>query len=431
MNIHIVGLGYTGQTLAAVMAEVGFKVYGTDMSDKVLAPLRKGDSHIMEEGITGHVKKHIDRNLFVGKPGEHNDKEIDAHIVCVHTPIDDASKKTNLEAVRSAFTEIAGNLKRGQTVILRSTVPVGTTRNFVKPILEKNGLKAGEDFYLVFAPERTSQGAALKELRTLPQVIGGINDKSVDEAVKIFRKITPTIMSVSSLEAAELIKLIDNSYRDLTFAYAQEIANYCKKIGVNAFEVIKAANQNYPRNNIPVPSPGVGGVCLTKDPHILMNSAKEVDEDLRLIRTAREINESTPRKIADELKMAVDLKGKKVFVVGMAFKGHPETNDTRGSPAIEFVRGISNEGCEIFGYDPVVEEWKIREAGVSHVKEIGDGAEGADVVVFMTNHQSFKNLGHEFFSKMKKDGLVYDGWGLFNKKDIEDIGLNYKGVGIG
>ena len=367
MKIHIVGLGYTGQTLAAVLADVSYTVYGSDIDSNVLDLLRRGQTHVFEKNLSEYIEKFINKKIFVGKPDEIYKNDFDVHIVCVHTPIDKETKKSRLEAIRSAFIEIRDNLKKGQLVILRSTVPVGTTRNFVKPILEQSGLKAGEDFYLVFAPERTMQGVALSELRVLPQIIGGLNDASVNEAVKLFRKVTPTIVCVSSPEAAELIKLIDNSYRDIKFAYAQEIAMYCKKNGLNAFEVIHAANQGYPRNAIPLPSPGVGGGCLSKDPYILLDSAKKSGENLMLVKTAREVNESMPKKVFEDIKTHFDLNGKKVFIAGFAFKGDPETNDLRDSPTLELLNHFSGSNVNIFGYDPVVEDWKIKSLGVTPV----------------------------------------------------------------
>jgi len=431
MKVSIIGLGYVGQTLAVVLADVGFKVFGSEVDEKVLENIRNFRSHVYEPGINLLIKKHLNKNLFVGKPEEIYINTVDAFIVCVTSPIDKKTKEPNVKIVKDAIQEIQEHLKKGQTVILRSTVPVGTTRNIVKPILEKTGFKAGKDFFLAFAPERTIEGNALSELRTLPQIIGGINDESVDEAVKIFRRTTPTIMCVSSLEAAELIKLLDNSYRDMRFAYANEIGRYCEKAGLNAFEVINAANQGYTRNNIPVPSPGVGGACLTKDPYILMKCAADVGEKLELISKAREINEIIPQHIVKQLKEHKPLKNKKIFIVGFAFKGHPETNDIRESPSVELVKHLTNENVVISGYDPIVELSKIKNLNVNHVKTIEEGLKDSDIAIFMTNHKSFSNLDENVFSKMKKDGVVFDGWGLFKKDEIEKLGLTYKGIGRG
>jgi UDP-N-acetyl-D-mannosaminuronic acid dehydrogenase len=432
MKINIVGLGYVGQTLAVILADVGFQVYGSEKDEKILDAIKKCQSHIKEPGINLLLKRHLGSNLFVGKPEEMYAHDADVFIIAVTSPVDKKTKIPNLEIVKSAINEIKDHLRSGQLVLLRSTVPVGTTRDVVKPILEESGLKAGEDFCLAFTPERTAEGVALKELRILPQIIGGINDKSVDEAAKIFRRATPTILCVSSLEAAELIKLLDNSYRDLRFAYANEIAKYCEKAGLNTFEVVNAANQGYPRNNIPVPSPGVGGACLTKDPYILMDCAKKFGETLNLISKAREINEDMTKHMVEELKKHGPLKNKKVFIAGFAFKGKPETNDMRDSPTLDIVKHLSSENVSISGFDPCVEKDKIRSLGIEHVKNVEDGMKDADVAIFMTNHDHFLNLdAKEIFSKMKKGGIVYDGWGIFDKKEIEKMGLTYKGVGIG
>ncbi len=432
MKIQVIGLGYVGQTLAITLADAGFTVYGSDVSDEVLNELKNGRSHIQEKNIIPLLRQHIGKNLFVGKPEEMYKKDVDAFIVCVSTPINRETKKINIDTIRTAFTEIRDHLKKGQLVILRSTVPVGTTEAYVKPILEESGLNAGEDFYLVVAPERTVEGKALEELRTLPQVIGGINEKSVDEAIKIFRRTTPTTVCVSSLKAAELVKLLDNSYRDVRFAYAEEVANYCKKVGLDAFEVINAANQGYSRNNIPSPSPGVGGVCLNKDPYIFLDCAEQVGAELKLVKSSREINEKMPHSIAEEIKGSMDLKGKKILIAGFAFKGEPETNDVRDSPTLDLLRHLKDSGATIVGYDPGVEPWKIKSFDVEHVEHLPLGLKDADIAIFMTNHHSFKNLSTEdTFSGMNLGAMVYDGWKLFNKQNIEKIGLIYRGVGIG
>jgi nucleotide sugar dehydrogenase len=432
MKINIIGLGYVGQTLAAVLADVGYKVYGSEIDDNVLKGLKNGNSHVHEPGLNTLIKKHLDKNLFIGKPNEMYKNEADVFIIAVTSPVDKITKKPNTEFVENAIKEIKKFLKPGQTIILRSTVPVGTTRNVVKPLLEKSGLKAGKDFYLSFAPERTIEGNALKELRALPQIIGGIDDSSVDIAAKIFRKVTPTIVCVSSLETAELVKLLDNSYRDLRFAYTNQIAKYCEKAGINAFEVIMAANQGYTRNDIPLPSPGVGGACLSKDPYILVYCAKKVNENLSLVSIARNINESIPQKIVERLKKEETLVNKKVFVVGFAFKGFPETNDIRESPTLYLIEHLKKENAQIIGFDPTVEDWKIKSLDVEYVDNMQDGLNNADIAIFMTNHRSFFDLNvKELFSKMKKNATVYDGWSLFKKHEIEELGIKYKGVGIG
>ncbi|MBI4286108.1 MAG: nucleotide sugar dehydrogenase [Chloroflexi bacterium] len=432
MRVNITGLGYVGQTLAVTLAEVGFTVYGTDTDSKTLEYLRKGTSHIREPDIEPLIRKHLDKNLFVGTPQETYSSNIDVFVICVSTPYDKNTQKVNSKAVENAAEEIQAHLRSGNLVVMRSTLPIGATHGLVKPILERSTLKAGEDFYLAFAPERTIEGNALLELRTLPQIVGGINEESLHRARALFEKTAPVIVPVSSLEAAEAIKLLDNSYRDVRFAYANEIASYFEKAGLNAFEIIRAANNGYPRNSIPLPSPGVGGACLTKDPYILMSSARAVSAELELIAKAREINERIPRRIVERLKAEEKLDNKRVFVAGFAFKGDPETNDMRESPTVDLVRLLKQENTLIVGYDPCVEEWKIRNLGVSYAADLnGSMANPVDIAIFMTNHKSFRSLDvTQFAQKVKPGGLLFDGWGLFNKEEVEEAGLRYRGVGI-
>ncbi len=427
-RVKIVGMGYVGQTLAASMAESGFIVYGIDNSDKVIEAMRSCNSHVREEGLNECLKKHVGKTLFVGNWDDFK-QEVNAIVIAVPTPIN-KNYKPNLSFVKEILEKVAKSLKKGQLIALRSTVPLGTTRKVAMPILEKSGLKAGKDFYLVFSPERTIQGAALHELTFLPQVIGGIGEKSVEIASELFRKITPTIVPVSSPEAAETIKLIDNSFRDFKFAYANELAELCEKADLNAFEIIRAANRGYQRNNIPLPSPGVGGGCLSKDPHIFADSALQFGQNLTLIKQSRAINEAAPFRIVERLK-PFNLSGKTVLINGFAFKGKPPTNDIRISPTLDVVSELKKENVKLRGFDPVVESWKIKELGVEPFDNIEKALENVDVAIFMTNNQEFQEPEViTLIAKMKKGGIIVDGWGLFDKKEVEKLGLKYIGVGV-
>jgi len=430
-KINVIGLGYVGQTLAAVLADVGYTVHGFDLSESVLDGIRKCDSHVAEPGLNRLIRKYLNNRLFVSTPSKDFNNNASTIILSVATPINKKTKKANIRLVKRAIEEISIFLKKEQTIILRSTVPIGTTGGIVKDILEESsGLKAGIDFHLAFAPERTVEGAALKELKALPQIVGGINDESVDRTAKIFRKVTPTIVCVSSLEAAELIKLLDNTFRDMKFAYANSIAKYCENNNLNAFDVIRAANQGYRRNIIPIPSPGVGGACLSKDPHILVESV--ADLGLPLVKLARQINESIPEQIVNRLDLEFSLRGKTVFVIGFAFKGVPETNDMRDSPTLDLVRHLKDKGSIIIGYDPLVKNSEIKSLGVRPLEFINQGFIDADIVIFMINHHSFFDLNiDDLVSNMKDGGVVYDGWNIFRREDVERSGIIYRGIGNG
>ncbi|MFC1991143.1 nucleotide sugar dehydrogenase [Chloroflexota bacterium] len=433
-KISVIGLGHIGQTLSVSLAEGGFLVYGTDINKDVLAQIKKHETHWREPGLSELLSKHLNKNLFVGTPEETSDNEVDVFIVCVSFPASNTSSKEtgSREDLKMVVKNIQPQLRPGQIVIMRTTVAVGTTRNFIKPLLEESGLNAGEDFGLVFAPERTIEGNAIKELGILPQIIGGINERSSKEADDIFRRLNPHIVHVSSLETAEMIKLMDNSYRDFRFAYANEIAKYCEEAGIDAFEAIRAANLNYPRNSIPVPSPGVGGHCLCKDSYLFLESAEEVGQKLELIAKAREINEAVPLRLVNRLKKQGSLANKKVFIAGFAFKGEPETNDMRNSPTVELVRHLFQEGSLIAGYDPTVEREKIESLNIQYSETLEEGLKDADIVIFMNNHKSFSNQQvSDKLSHMKPGGIVFDGWSLFSKDEIEKHGIRYMGIGVG
>ncbi|MCD6226394.1 MAG: nucleotide sugar dehydrogenase [Candidatus Aenigmarchaeota archaeon] len=430
-KICVIGLGYVGQTLAVTLADVGFNVYGIDIDRNILERFKSANSHVKEPMLNEMIKKYIDKKLFAGT-WEDFDIDFDYFIICVNTPFDKEKREPNLKYVLSVSEKIKEKLRKGQTVIVRSTVPVGTTRSIIKKKLEETGLVAGKDFYLSFAQERTIEGAALRELRELPQIIGGINKESIDKAREIFEKITDTIIPVSSLESAEIIKLIDNSFRDLIFAYSNELTIFCEKVGVNLFEIVKVANFKYPRNKIPIPSPGVGGPCLSKDPYIFNNSAERFGEKLELCLLSRKINENIPVKIVERLDSIVPLSEKNVFVVGFAFKGDPETSDMRESPTLTLVNALKGKGAIIYGYDPSISGDTIRQLDVKAVDTLSDGLKNADVAIFMTNNKRFRNINiKKLFSIMSKGSIVYDGWGMFDRNVIEELGLKYLGVGIG
>lgn len=431
-QICVVGLGFVGLTLAVSFADVGYKVIGIDTNKKVIDTLNKGVPHIHEVGLDSLLSFHMGKNLFVKSSIEQ--LEGDVYIMCIQTPVD-AEKRPTLRYLEDATRAVGKVLKRDDMVIVRSTVPVGTTRNVIGPILEnESGLIAGRDFSLASAPERTIAGKALKELRELPQIIGGMDNTSRELAANIFRKLTPTIVSVESPEAAELIKLIDNTYRDVTFAYTNEVAIICDRFGLDATRIVRAANEGYMRNRIPVPSPGVGGVCLKKDPYIFMNTSMLTGYTPKLVRVAREINESMVNHVTGKVNAFFDRSGKKIrnskiFVMGFAFKGVPETSDTRDSTTLDVVASLLPSGANLYGYDPVVSADEIRSFGVIPVT-VREGFKDADCIMIMNNHDSYAKLDiYPLLATTKKPCYFFDGWSLFEKEAIERVeGITYDSI---
>jgi len=392
-EICVVGLGYVGLTLALTYADAGFMVVGVESQKEVLKSLKKGQPHFHEVGLEPLLKYHLDKNFIVKE--KLTSAPSDVYFLCVGTPLD-KNKKPDLNYLQKATEQIAGVLKEGDLVILRSTVPLGITRSFVIPILEKiSGLKAGKDFHISFAPERTIEGKALEELRTLPQVIGGIDKISAEMTSNLFSLLTSTIILVDSLEAAEMIKLINNTYRDVTFAFANELAILCDKLKLDTVKIIEAANKGYDRSNIPVPSPGVGGACLVKDPYILIESAKKYGHLPKFASLSRQTNEIMPEFVANKVinffqQNNLDLKKDKVLLVGFAFKGRPETSDIRNSTTLDVLALLQKKVKNIYGFDPVASAKEIRSYKVK-TADLVESFQDASCVLIMNNHPSYEN----------------------------------------
>lgn len=425
-HLCVIGLGYVGLTLALVLADEGYLVTGVDTDASRLAALGKGESYIHEVGLPELLREQINKNFKVSADIP---KHADVFIISVGTPVQSTAsgKVVSTEYLEKAVTGVAAALQPGNLVILRSTVPVSTCREFVmRQLEEKTGLKCGLDFHLSFAPERTAEGKALQELRSLPQIIGGFNNDSLEATAAIFREITSTIVKVDSLEAAEMAKLINNSFRDYIFGYANQVARIAATYNVNITDVIRAANEGYPRDPVPLPSPGVGGPCLTKDPYIFAHVANQAGLEGDIFTTARRINIAMHRHVADGLIHQLQRTGKnagssKVLICGLSFKGNPETGDLRDSSSIEIAALIKSITPHVYGYDAVADRDEIKQAGLIPVS-IPEGFNDMDAVLFLNNHKSFQRIDiFEMVRAMSAMPIVYDGWNLFREEDVLQV----------
>jgi len=431
--VAVYGLGFVGLTLAAVLANTGLSVTGIDKNESLITGLRRGRPHFHENGLESLLLSLNQSNpiLFTNDPSE---SDADIHIICVGTPAD-SSHKPDFRFITEVSRGIAAKLKKNDLVVLRSTLPVGTTRQVIVPILENGGLKAGDDFYVAFAPERTIEGNALEELRTLPQIIGGYNKPSSEMTAKLFNKVTSAIIEVDSLEAAEMVKLMNNAFRDLVFSFANEVATVCDGININAFKLIEAANEGYPRNPIPSPSPGVGGVCLSKDPYLYSFPTAEIEVRPVLSQISRSINSIGHKYVFEKIRRFCSLtnqsiEGLKIFLIGLAFKGMPETSDTRESTAIKLLDLLPSKS-NIRIKDFVVPDSVITATGCHSVENVMDGFVGSDIVLVMNNHyQNNKFNVVEAIGSMNKPLLFFDGWNMFNQIEIERVpGAHYATMG--
>lgn len=425
-QIGVLGLGYVGLTLALTLADLGFTVKGFDINAAVRESLKKGRPHFYENGIGQMLKDCLNKKFevaanFTGK------NQCDIYFIAVGTPLG-KSKKPDLKYLRSAAEKVGKVLKCGDLVILRSTVPIGTTRNFVVPILEKtSSLKAGDGFLVAFAPERTIEGKALEELRSLPQVIGGLNKASVDLTAALFNNLTHSTVLVDSLEEAEVVKLVNNTYRDVTFSFANELALICHRFGIDTRRIIEAANRGYGRSNVPLPSPGVGGACLEKDPFIFSESAKSKNYEPLLPTNSRKISDLMVDFVSQNVveflrEHKPGVKNPKVLVLGFAFKGRPVTSDMRGSTTVPLIKKIQKITKNIHGFDPAVQRSEIVGLKVRPVSDLKKGFAGADAVVIMNNNPAFENLRiRPLLSLANKPCFLFDAWGLYEKDEVAKV----------
>lgn len=436
-KVLVIGMGYVGLTLALVLGDLGFAVYAFDSNRNLINKLKKKKAPFYEKGMDNYLGKLAGNNVkFISSL---NGVFADIYIICVGTPISKDTFLPETGYIENAVRDVGSILKKNDLVILRSTVPVGLTRKLVIPLLEKvSKLSIGEDFFLAYCPERTVEGKALEELRKNPQIIGGYDQRSAELASRLFNENTHTVIDVGSLEAAEMCKLMDNTYRDTMFAYSNQMAMLCEKAGLNMHELIDKVNLLYDRNLIPKPSPGVGGVCLSKDPYILIQNFREHGLECPLTVSARRVNEMAPRIIYDRSKKILSRLGKslkkgKIFIVGFAFKGEPETSDLRESTTIWFLNELKkNNARNIWGYDPVVSPGELKKIGIKPCS-IESGFKNADAVFIMNNHRSYEEMKISgLIGTMRRPALFFDCWRIFAPEDIRNTpGILYAGTGIG
>lgn len=421
-KVCIIGLGYVGLPLACLAAEKGYTVTGVDVDSKKVESINKGISPLEDEELKEKVKR-LKGKITATTEGVSAVKDSDISIICVPTPID-KNYMPDLSCVKSAAETIAKGLKKGHLVVLESTVAPGTTETDVKGILEKSGLKAGKDFLLAFCPERIDPGNKRFRVSNIPRVLGGINEESAKKAAEFYKSILDAeVLTLSSVKAAEAVKIMENSFRDVNIAFVNEMAKSFDKFGIDVTEVIKGASTKPFSFMAHYPGCGVGGHCIAVDPYYMIEDAKRRGFDHKLLKIAREINNSMPEytigKVIDGLKeLGMGIKGVKVTVLGLAYKGN--VDDMRESPAVDIIERLKALGADVKVFDPHV-------LGRSDVKSLDDALK-SEVVVIATDHNEFKKLD---LGLLKKNGvrLIVDGRNLIDKAKAEGLGLVYRGIG--
>jgi len=431
-HVCIVGLGFVGLTLAVAMAEIGFQITGVERNPVIADGLAKGKPHFYEPKLADSLRRLLDNQRLVICTSISPTIKATVYIITVGTPLSTDSR-VRLDMIEDASTEVAMHCPDRSLIVMRSTLRLGSTRNIVAPILEASG----KSLDLAFCPERTVEGQALSELRCLPQIVGGLDQRSALRASTLFQFLTPTVVTVSHPETAEMIKMIDNTHRDVSFAFSNEIARVCDASGVSAVDVIRAGKLGYPRTSLYMPGP-VGGPCLSKDPHILSESVREFGADVEIAITARRLNESQPSEIASLLANLVQRfdgfsSDPKISLLGLAFKGRPATDDLRGTMARPVLASLKEKFPKalFYGYDEMVSSQGISELGLIPSPKLSEAFTDASLVLILNNHVAFEYMPlADLATRMSKPGLVYDLWNNFESSDLQlPQGIGYAGLG--
>lgn len=390
-TICVVGLGYIGLPTAAVIASRRCRVIGLDVNAAVVEGINRGETHIVEPGLDAMVQNAVSdgylRTTTTAEPA-------DAFIVAVPTPFRDGHVP-DLSYIEAASRAIAPVLRAGNLVILESTSPVGATEAMAdwlaaaRPDLTFPSTHGEEsDIRIAHCPERVLPGNVLRELVQNDRVIGGLSDTCSNAAVELYRIFVEGECMVTDARTAEMCKLTENSFRDVNIAFANELSLVCDEIGVDVWELIRLANR-HPRVNVLQPGPGVGGHCIAVDPWFIVHSAPDT---ARLIRTSREVNDGKPYWVVDKVRALVAAKGgrAKVACMGLAFK--PDIDDLRESPALDICVELASGDCDVLAVEPHIDalppQLKDKVALVPAKQAVAD----ADVVVFLVNHRSFREL---------------------------------------
>ncbi|KUL27795.1 UDP-glucose 6-dehydrogenase [Actinoplanes awajinensis subsp. mycoplanecinus] len=425
MTIGVVGLGYVGLTLTAALAGKGFTVYGADVSPKVIETLAQGRSHIFEPGVEEIFRTEVGRRVHVA--AELPRDTVDVAVISVSTPVDEATHRPNLANLAAAARAVAATCRPGTLVVVRSTVPVGTSRAVVLPELRAAW---GDEVRLVMAPERTIQGQALRELVELPQVIGGLDEASLRLGVEFFAGLAQSIVEVSTLEAAELVKLSNNCHTDLIYSFGNEVALIAEQHGLDPLEVLRATNLDYPRPDLSKPG-YVGGGCLSKDPYIMLESAG--DYRPYLVGRARELNEFLPVHVAETVVRLLreargETRGTRLAVLGWAYKGWPPTDDMRGTPIATMMPIFSAAGITVTGHDPMVTPDVIRQYGGEPVS-LDKAFTDSDAILVINDHPDYRAIDVTEALGGARPALIFDSWRILDGAAVRASGIRYAGLG--
>jgi UDP-N-acetyl-D-mannosaminuronic acid dehydrogenase len=427
-KICVIGLGYIGLPTASTFAAHGVKVLGVDTNQHIIETLNRGEIHIHEPGLHEEVKKALQSGNFkaVTKP-----EEADAFIIAVPTPFQENKfgeyngvtyKLADMRAVISAAESIIPFLRKGNLVVLESTSPPRTIVDLVKPILARSGLEAGRDFHLAYSPERVLPGQIMRELIENARVIGGITPESAQMGRDLYATFVKGQIIQTDATTAEMVKLMENTYRDVNIAIANEFSRLADKFGVDVWEAISIANL-HPRVKILTPGPGVGGHCISVDPWFFVEAAPELTP---LIYNSRQVNDAQPHFVVDMVKRSLgSLKGKKIAALGLAYK--PDVDDLRESPANEVVHLLQAEGAEVKAWEPFKPDAKL--PGINMSPTLDEAIKEADALVLLVKHTEFTRFDPTTIAKKTKARILIDTVSGWERKAWQSAGFTFFRLG--
>jgi UDP-N-acetyl-D-glucosamine dehydrogenase len=388
--IGIIGLGYVGLPLAVEFGQAGFSVVGIDLDQRKVDALNQGTSYI-QDVPSEEVKQLVEDGRLKATTDYAVLQEIDAVSICVPTPLR-KTKDPDISFIIASVAEIVKYVHQGQLIVLESTTYPGTTDEVILPEIVKTGLEVGKDFFLAFSPERVDPGNAHYTTKNTPKVIGGVTPACSEVAKLLYEQAIDTVIPVTSTRAAEMVKLLENTFRSVNIGLVNEIAMMCDKLEVDAWEVIDAAATK-PFGFMPFyPGPGLGGHCIPIDPYYLAWKMKTLDYNARFIELAGEINAAMPEyvvvKAVDALnEHAKSVKGSRILILGVAYK--KDIDDVRESPALDIFRILKKKGAELYYNDPFIPEFTEEALKVSSVELTNELLQAMDCVILVTNHSEY------------------------------------------
>ena len=386
VRVGVIGMGYVGLPLAVEIAKVGIPVVGIDIAESKVREINQGISYIGDVASadvsnyiqSGHLKATADFQVI---------RELDAIIICVPTPLG-KTKDPDLSMVVAAVDRIAENQRQGQLIVLESTTYPGTTEELILPKLQESGLKVGRDFFLAFSPERVDPGNPVYQTHNTPKVIGGVTPQCLQVASELYRHYIATIVPVSSCRTAEMVKLLENTFRSVNIGLVNEVALMCDRLGVDVWEVINAAASK-PFGFMPFqPGPGLGGHCIPIDPLYLSWKLKTLNYRARFIELASEINADMPHYVVNKVNDALNdfgkpVKNSKILLVGVSYKR--DIDDLRESPALDIIQLLQKRGAKVMYHDPYVEQIQLDSMTLLS-SDLEPSLRAADCTVIVTNH---------------------------------------------